>query len=149
MQYALIGNRLEKEHPEIYSKLKATYLSTDPQETDLSKVNLFYPVYQSIHQATTGTMNMVQDRRVFIAVMFHYYSPHVFNQPTKYRVPKLGLSKKISQVMGITESEICRLIGQGLTWYKTDENFKRKVDQTMEALKASVLNYGSTEKYNI
>jgi hypothetical protein len=138
--YTLLGRILYQKRPDIAQELlDAYYPHTAPSENDLSKIRYFFHRFCTLQhidpQDYTGAIRLIHKnykRKVFIAAVLHLYCPDIFSE-YKPRQSRAGLSKTLSDVLGIAESNMSNLIKQVVRWQDYDD-FKEEVEGAVKLL---------------
>jgi|GEM_PF-2893529 len=145
--FYLIGKVLQRENPEIFQRLRAAYIDVKaipPLESDHEQIPLFFSRFcfflGLVKEDYTGPLSKsskVDVRRHFIATMLHLYCPHVYYQPVKdIELPKNGFVKALAQTLQQNASNISLMIREVILWEKEYEDFRDKVEEAVEKLKA-------------
>jgi hypothetical protein len=142
-QITLIGRLLAYQKPELAEALLVVYSQkAEPLETDLSKIKDYFDVFCLIHnlnpQEYKGRILSVSKnyyRKLFISTMVRLYHPGIYDLPKCFVLPKTGLSKALSKVIERDKAEISRTIKENIIWEKTDDDYRERVDRTVEQIR--------------
>lgn len=144
-KFRVIVRMLERLHPDIYDRLVKQNGMTEPAETDLSKIPELYTAYlrknslmtEDLDSGRQSGLNRTEKgnaRRVFIAAMVQIFSPYSFTMqpPVMFTT---GLISTLARSIGIDRVSAWNMTHQIPVWYRTDQEFKQKVDETTKILR--------------
>jgi hypothetical protein len=124
--YATLGRRVVAEFPSVAAKL----LDTPPlaQLQDLGHIEKYY----LSTARPTEKKHRIKHDKVFVCLILHLYNPVVFHQPMDDMRVRMGLLKKLCEVMGYKQSHIHLMVREVVTSYKIYEDFKAQVDTAIK-----------------
>lgn len=141
--YARLGRAVFAQHPELVEQLlNGDGEHIDPQESDLSKLPYYFHKFcdqQGLNAPDyVGFVRSVHrnyKRKVFVAAILHLYHPSVYTQtkPKAFKLWDTGLSRHLSTLLGMAESNMSNLIKQVVRWHDYDD-FKGEVETAVQGL---------------
>lgn len=130
----LLGRLLLTHQPDLAKELLTTYGRSAISSDDLSRIdNLFQSfcrLRNIIPEQYTGALyktSKVEERRLFISVILHIYSPQVFSQPAGSIFPNLGLVTKLSSLFKHSKGNVSGMIRKVIAWESAYDDFAGKV----------------------
>ncbi len=152
--YRLIGKLLLIRMPEVAEDLlkihqdeKAKLDEAKPLEIDHEKIFLYFINFCKIKKREpfeyigyTRDRNRVAERLEFVAVILHLYNPSLFVASKEflllkgYGIAGNGLTRSLSRVLSVYDSNACRMVRQVIFMEKTYEDFKEKVNELFNKL---------------
>ncbi len=136
--YSLIGRILYKTNPQLAEQLENT--AKPGEESDLNRIFLFYirfermdlPGYRDVHR-----------RRLFAAVMLHFYYPHFLSDDVNNVLSTMKVGGKgkpfvqnIAACFNIDGPVLSRNLREAVVMYQAYDDFQDKVMQTVQNLRA-------------
>ena len=144
-QFLLLGKLLVKRHPELATELMQEVTEDEPQETDLSKIESYFQSFceqMNIdpHEYKGGVKKRSKThiRRLFVSVMIHIYQPQSFRQPTNQIIITYGFNRTISQVLGLNEAYMCRVVRDAIGVEKIYQDYREQVDEIRRTLTTQI-----------
>jgi hypothetical protein len=130
LNYAQIGRLVATRKPEIIDELMVGYLR--PPQTNFNKIEGYYTKFTNINPSSSSLKELVESRRIFIAVMFHLYQPEVFTNKSVYIKP--GLGKAISKEVGVQDYNLSKMLREIIVMERAYDDFKDKVLKILEVI---------------
>lgn len=141
--YARLGRAVFAQHPELVeSLLSGDSEHVEPLESDLTKLPYYFHRFcEQQHLEPAEYVGFVRSvhrnykRKVFVAAVLHLYQPSVYVQhkPKAFKLWDSGLSRRLSDLLGIAESNMSNLIKQVVRWHDYDD-FKGEVEAAVQGL---------------
>lgn len=136
---------LVKKNPDLASEYLSTYKNYEPLEEDYKKIRLFFSSFcqfnginENEYLGPLYKTSKVDMRRLFIAAMTHLYYPQVYFQPIdEINLSKKGFVSSLSKTLIQHEANISVMIREVIAWEKDYDDFREKVQLTVEKLKAA------------
>jgi hypothetical protein len=130
VSYSLLGKLLVRNEPEVAYRLMAAIAAPEPLDTDLTKLKDYFLTFcliQGINSKEyTGALyksSKIDQRRLFVACMIQIYTPGA-----------RSLNRKLSQIFKADETNTRKMRDQVDMWYRTSDQFREKVDETVNKL---------------
>jgi hypothetical protein len=126
LSYAQIGRMVWYTKPEVVNEILQQ--QQPPQESDLQMISGYYARFL-ISYPNGNLKENVENRRLFIAAMFHLYQPEVFTAKNIYVNRRLG--KEISVQVGVQNYTVSKILREVVIMEKAYNEFREQVQKVL------------------
>jgi len=140
-QYTILGKLLASRFPDEAREIVGAYINVSPPETSLSKIETFFLSYCHLnnlepteHRGNLYKRNKLDQRRIFLSIMLHLYSPQVFQQPPDSIILAKGFLTEISRVLDSNTAQMSRMVREVITMERVYSDYAEKVKEITSRL---------------